>query len=281
MSGGAMLVAAEDGGFHVPSLDELFYYPPYWWSENWTFFGLFDIGFNRVAMLSFLSVVVVGGLMYGAFGKPDIVPGKFQAAMESFVSFIRDSIVLEVIGRDGLRFVPFLSALFLFIWVNNFFKVTPFIIFPTTGRMGLPAFLAIMVLLIFLIIGMKEQGPVGYFKNIMIPPGVPWPVLIMLAPIELISTVLVRPFTLAIRLFANMMAGHILIALSTIAVNALLFDVHGLDFNVGWTLPVGVFMLVFGAPAVFAFEMMVATLQAYIFTILTAVYIAGALHPEH
>jgi F-type H+-transporting ATPase subunit a len=281
MSGGSLLLAAEEGEFYVPSLDELFYYAPYWWSENWTFFGLFDIGFNRVAMLSFLSVVVVGGLMYGAFRQPQIVPGKFQALMESFVSFIRDYIVMEVIGRDGLRFVPFLSALFLFIWVNNFFKVTPFVIFPTTGRMGLPAFLACIVLLIFIIVGMKEQGPLRYFKNIMVPPGVPWPVLIILAPIELISTILVRPFTLAIRLFANMMAGHILIALSTIAVNAFLFDVHGLNFNLSGTLPVGLFMFVVGAPAVFAFEMLVSTLQAYIFTTLTAVYIAGALHPEH
>lgn len=279
MTGGLLLAA--EGEFEVPTLDQLFQYYPYSWSEGWTFFGLFDIGVNRVAMLSFLSVFVVGGLMVGAFREPQIIPGKFQAAMESFVSFIRDYIVMEVIGKDGLRFVPFLSALFLFIWVNNFFKITPFVIFPTTGRMGIPAFLACVSLIIFIIVGMREQGPLTYFKNIMIPPGVPWPVLIILAPIELISTIIVRPFTLAIRLFANMMAGHILIALSTIAVNAFLFDVHGLSFNFSGTLPVGIFMLLLGAPLVFAFEMLVSTLQAYIFTVLTAVYIAGALHPDH
>lgn len=279
MTEGLMLAA--EGGFEVPTLDELFQYYPYSWSEGWTFFGLFDIGVNRVAMLSFLSVFVVGGLMMGAFREPQVIPGRFQAAMESYISFIRDYIVLEVIGRDGLRFVPFLSALFLFIWVNNFFKITPFIIFPTTGRMGIPAFLACVTLIIFLVVGMKEQGPLTYFKNMMVPPGVPWWVLWLIAPIELISTILVRPFTLAIRLFANMMAGHILIALSTIAVNAFLFDVHGLEFNLSATLPVGILMLVAGAPLVFAFEMLVSTLQAYIFTILAAVYIAGALHPEH
>lgn len=279
MTEGLMLAA--EGGFEVPTLDELFQYYPYSWSEGWTFFGLFDIGVNRVAMLSFLSVFVVGGLMMGAFREPQVIPGRFQAAMESYISFIRDYIVLEVIGRDGLRFVPFLSALFLFIWVNNFFKVTPFIIFPTTGRMGIPAFLACVTLVVFVVVGMKEQGPLAYFKNMMVPPGVPWWVLWLIAPIELISTILVRPFTLAIRLFANMMAGHILIALSTIAVNAFLFDVHGLEFNLSATLPVGILMLVAGAPLVFAFEMLVSTLQAYIFTILAAVYIAGALHPEH
>lgn len=277
---GDLMLAAEDG-FEIPTLDQLFQYYPYTWSENWTFFGLFDIGVNRVVVLSFLSVFVVGGLMLGAFNRPKLVPGRFQAAMEGYVSFIRDYIALEVIGRDGLRFVPFLSALFLFIWVNNFFKVTPFIIFPTTGRMGIPAFLACVVLVTFVVVGMKEQGPASYFKNMMVPPGVPWWVLWLIAPIELLSTLIVRPFTLAIRLFANMMAGHILIALSTIAVNAFLFDVHNLEFNLSATLPVGILMLVAGAPLVFAFEMLVATLQAYIFTILAAVYLAGALHPEH
>jgi F-type H+-transporting ATPase subunit a len=281
MTGASVPLAAElePGEFHVPTLEELFQYPAYWFSEGWTFFGLFDIGFNRVAMLSMLSVVVVSGLMLGAFRQPKIIPGKFQALMESFVSFIRDYIVIEVIGPKGLKFVPFLATLFLFIWVNNIFKVTPFIIFPSTGRMGLPAFLACIALVVFVVVGIREQGAGHYFKNIMIPPGVPWPVLIILAPIELLSTLIVRPFTLAIRLFANMMAGHILIALSTIAVNAFLFDVHNIHFDIT-TLPLGIVMLGV-APLVFAFEMLVSTLQAYIFTTLTAVYIAGALHPEH
>jgi F-type H+-transporting ATPase subunit a len=281
MTGALLPLAAElePGEFHVPTLDELFQYAPYGFSENWTFFGLFDIGFNRVALLSMISVVIVAALMLGAFRNPKIIPGKFQAAMEAFISFVRDNIVLEVIGPKGLKFVPFLATIFLFIWVNNFFKVTPFVIFPTTGRMGIPALLAVTALVVFVAVGMREQGAGTYFKNIMIPPGVPWPVLIILAPIELLSTLIVRPFTLAIRLFANMMAGHILIALSTIAVNAFLFDVHNIHFDI-MTVPLGIVMLGV-TPLVFAFEMLVSTLQAYIFTVLTAVYIAGAIHPEH
>jgi F-type H+-transporting ATPase subunit a len=281
MNGGSLVLAAEGPGeWHIPSLSELFEYPPYWFSEGWTFFGLFSIEFNRVAMLTMLSTVVVAAIMVGAFRNPQVVPGKFQTIGEGIVGFVRDFIVLEVIGPKGLRFVPFLTTLFVFIWVNNFFKVTPGIIFPTTGRMGLPAFLAFVSWTVFIVIGMKEQGPWHYIKGVAVPPGVPAPVLIVLAPIEIVSTFIVRPLTLSIRLFANMMAGHIIIALSTIAANAFLFNFYDLSFNLDWTLPIGLAML-FAAPLAFAFEAGVSTIQAYIFTILTAVYIAGAIEPEH
>ncbi len=272
-------LAAEGGGFHVPSLDELFQYAPYPFAEDWSFFGLFGIGVNRVVVLTFLSVLVIAVIFHLAFNDAKVVPGKFQAAMEGYIAFIRDYIVLEVIGKDGLRYVPFLSTLFIFIFVNNFFKVTPFIIFPTTGRMGLPMFLALVVWAMFIIIGVRQNGLGTYLKSVAIPPGVPMFILPLVVPIEVVSTFIVRPFTLAIRLFANMMAGHILIALTLIAVNAFLFDVHELSFNLRG-LPLGLVML--GAsPLVFGFEMLVVTLQAYIFTTLAAVYIGSSLHPEH
>lgn len=270
------LLAAE-GGFHVPPLDELFEFPPIV-LEDIELLGV-PLGINRTVLLMFLSVVVLSALMLIAFRRPSIVPGKLQAIMESFVAFVRDYIVIEVIGPDGLRFVPFLTTLFLFIWFQNLYEILPLVQFPTTSRMAMPAFLAFVVWTIYLIVGMKEQGPLRYFKNAAIPSGVPAFVLPLVVPIEIAQLLIVRPLTLAIRLFANMMAGHILLALIFIATNAFLFDVHEMSFNLKGS-PIGIVAFAMG-PLMVAFEFMVGVLQAYIFTILAAVYISGSLHPEH
>jgi len=121
---------------------------------------------------------------------------------------------------------------------------------------------------------MQTMGPIGYFKNLMFPPGVPKALYILITPIELISTLIIRPFSLAVRLFANMLAGHLLLVIFALLSEAL-FQARDKIL-----IPIGVFpffMLVF----LTGFEVLVAFLQAYIFTILAAVYIAGAVHPEH
>ncbi len=265
---------ANGGGFHVPPLSELFEFAPIFGD------GLF--GFNRVSLLYVLAAAIVSGLFIVAFKAPKIVPGKLQSAMESVVDFVREQIVVEVMGPEGLKFVPFLTALFMFIFVNNFYEIMPFVQLPATGRMALPAFLAFVVYFIFIFVGIKHQG-LAYFKNVAIPGGVPAFVLPLVIPIEIVSTFVVRPLTLAVRLFANMMAGHILLAIIFIAANAFLLDVHngisGLSFNLKGS-PIGLVALAFG-PAMVAFELMVGALQAYIFTILAAVYIGGSMHPEH
>lgn len=278
-----LLLAAEScppenpGCFHVPPLTELFEFAPMFGD------GLF--AFNRVALLYLVAAAVVCGLMLVAFRNPSIVPGKFQSVMEAMVDFVREQIVLQVIGPDGLRFLPFLFSLFLFIFVNNFFEIMPLVQFPSTGRMAMPAFLAFVVFAVYWATAFKAQG-LAYIKNTAIPPGVPAFVLPLVIPIELAQVLIIRPLTLAVRLFANMMAGHILLAILFIAANAFLIDVHGLysglsDISVNWRgLPIGIVALV-AAPAMVAFELMVGALQAYIFTILAAVYIGGSMHPEH
>ncbi len=223
--------------------------------------------------------------MVMAFRNPKIVPGKLQNTMEAIVDFVRDRIALQVIGPDGLRFVPFLVSLFLFIFVNNFFEVMPFVQMPSTGRMALPAFLAFVVFAVYWAVAFKAQG-FAYIKNTAIPPGVPAFVLPLVIPIELAQILIIRPLTLAVRLFANMMAGHILLSIIFITANAFFLDVHGLysgfqDIAINWKgLPIGIVALAAG-PAMVGFELMVGALQAYIFTILAAVYIGGSLHPQH
>lgn len=273
----SLLLAAEQ---FPPPVRELFEFAPLF-GEGTPF------AFNRVSLLYLVAAAVTIGLVVGAFRQPKLIPDRFQAAMEAVVEFVRDQIVMQVIGPAGLRYVPLLVTLLVFIFINNLFEIVPLIQFPTTGRMALPALLAVMVWTLFVLVGFKNQG-VRYLKNVVAPPGVPAPILVLVAPIELVSTFIVRPFTLAVRLFANMMAGHILLSIIFVAANSFLLDFHGIydglevSLAAGGVMDVllGLVLILAGAIAV-AFELMVAGLQAYIFTILTAVYLGGSIEPEH
>ncbi len=271
-----MNLLAAEGGFHVPPLEELFEFPAFLFKDS-TWFA-----FNRTSLLYVIAAIIVISLMMAAFRNPQVVPGKLQAAMEAIVDFIREGIILEVMGPAGLRYLPLLTSMFLFIFVNNFYEIMPLVQFPTTSRMALPAFLAFVVWTMFILVGIKTQG-LKYFKNVAVPGGVPAFVLPLVIPIEIVSTFIVRPLTLSVRLFANMMAGHILLAIIFIAANAFLLDVHGplseWSFNFKGS-PIGLIALAFG-PAMVGFELMVGALQAYIFTILTAVYISSSMSADH
>jgi F-type H+-transporting ATPase subunit a len=235
-------------------------------------FGI-DLSINRVVLQMFLVVLLVWGLFFFGFRKPKLVPFGLQNVMESVVDFVRNQIALEVIGRDGLRFVPYLTTLFCFVFLANVGGITPPVFFPLTGRMALPAIMAICSLLLFISVGISQQGFGTYFRNTLFPPGMPWPIYILLTPIELISTFIVRPVTLAIRLLANMIAGHLILSVFFVASGYMLTSM-----NISTVFGVGA--LIFSV-ALIAFELFVAGLQAYVFTILSAVYIAGAMEPEH
>jgi len=134
----------------------------------------------------------------------------------------------------------------------------------------MPMLLALLSWVLFNFIGIKSQGFFGYFKSMLFPPGVPKALYILVTPIELVSTLLVRPLSLAVRLFANMLAGHLLLISFAVIATALFESTY-----VGALVPGAVLIGLTG------FEVLVAVLQAFIFTILTAVYIGGAMHPEH
>ena len=204
--------------------------------------------------------------------KASLVPSGVQNVVEGAVEFIRESIVLQTIGPDGMGWMPFLTTLFFFIFFGNLFDVLPFIQFPVNARMALPMFMALLVWAIFNVVGIKAQGVRGYFRSMLKPPGVPGFLLPLVAGIEFVSTVLVRPFSLAVRLFANMLAGYLLLVTFSVLCAALFTK-----SIMAVILPLPFAMLV----ALTGFEILVALLQAFIFTILTAVYIGGAMHPEH
>jgi F-type H+-transporting ATPase subunit a len=255
-------------GFHAPNISEF-----EWPNIVDLHVGGVDLSINRVVLQMFLVGFVVWALFFFAFRKPKLVPSGLQNVMETLVDFIRNQIALEVIGHDGLRFVPYLATLFTFVFFGNLGGIIPGILFPLNGRMALPAVMAVCSLLLFISVGISQQGPLTYFKNALFPPGMPWPIYILLTPIELVSTFVVRPVTLAIRLLANMIAGHLILSVFFVATGYMLTSGNiSILFGVG--------SLVFSV-ALIAFELFVAGLQAYVFTILSAVYIAGAMEPEH
>jgi F-type H+-transporting ATPase subunit a len=198
------------------------------------------------------------------------VPAGVQHIAESGVTFVEESIVMETIGPEGKKFMPFLTTMFFFILFSNITEVIPGIQFPANSRMAVPITLAIVVWCIYNVVGIKSQGLGGYLKNSLFPPGVPVFLYVIVTPIELVSTFVVRPFSLAIRLWANMVAGHLLLVTFAVLTTALWGAMPPTAIA-----PFAMLVLMTG------FEILVSVLQAFIFTILTAVYIGGSMHPAH
>ena len=231
--------------------------------------------FNKVALIGVFAVLATVVIFVLANRKdPMKAPTGVRNVAEVSVEFIEGDIVLQTIGRDGLGWTPFLVSIFFFVFFCNITEIIPTAQMPATARMAIPATMALVVWLVYNTVGIKHQGFFSYLKNSCFPPGVPFALYFLVAPIEFVSTFIVRPFSLAIRLFANMLAGHLLLVTFAILTDALI------TANTAALKPIFVlpfFMLVF----LTAFEILVSVLQAYIFTILTAVYIGGATHPDH
>ncbi|MGH2656285.1 MAG: F0F1 ATP synthase subunit A [Actinomycetota bacterium] len=237
---------------------------------EWDAFGV-HFCVDRGVVYMFLAAAIVIVVFVLAARHTGLVPRGIRNLVESVVGFIRDEIAIQVIGQEGRPWVPFLTSMFTFILVGNLFGIIPGIQFPVNGRIAIPAFLALLVWVLFNLAGVRAQG-LTYFKNALFPPGVPKGMYVLLTPIEFVSTFLLRPFTLAVRLLANMMAGHLILAIFFLGTAYLLAQPSTIPFAVpAFALSV----------ALVGFEILVAVLQAYIFTILTAVYLAGAVHPEH
>lgn len=241
---------------------------------------LFDgtaFALNRVGLLYLLSAVIIGLLLYGTLSNAKVVPTRMQTVMESIILFVRNNIAIDVIGPKGARYAPLLVAMFLFIFVNNLYGITPLVNLPTSARMALPAMLAIFSWTIFIVAGVAQHGP-RYFLDALMPSGVPKALYVIIIPIEFVSTFIVRPLTLAVRLFANTMAGHIILAIIFVAANQFMFDFVNMEVASGvGGFVLGGFLALAAGPVMILFELVVATIQAYIFTILTAVYINSSL----
>lgn len=225
---------------------------------------------NKTVLIYLFALGLTLALFMSAGAKKSLIPRGVSHIAEGGINFVEDSIVMQTMGEEGKKYVPFLTTIFFFIFFSNIFEVIPFIQFPANARMAIPITMALMVWVIYNFLGVKNQGLFGYFKNSLFPPGVPKALYLIVTPIEFFSVFIIRPLSLAIRLWANMVAGHLLLV--TFAVlSATLWD----STYVGAIAPAAMLTLMTG------FEILVSFLQAFIFTILTAVYMGGAIHPEH
>jgi F-type H+-transporting ATPase subunit a len=255
-----------DGGFHGPSILEFF--------PDAVFFDGTPFEINRIVLIRLIAVLAVELIFWLGTRKMKLVPGRFQGAVEMGLDLVRVNIAEDLLGKkDGRRFLPLLTTIFFMVLFMNLTGVIPFLNIAGTSVIGVPLVLAIVAYVAFIYAGVKKN-PKNFFKNSLFPSGVPWPVYIIVTPIELISTFIIRPVTLTLRLMMNMIVGHLLLVLFFAATSFFVVQLGG-----WWTL-LGVGSLAFGL--VFTlFEILVAVLQAYVFALLTAVYIQLAVAEEH
>ena len=229
---------------------------------------------NRITLVQFLAVAAVLIVFWLGTRRMRVVPGRFQSLVEMGLDLVRVNVADDLLGKkDGKRFLPILTTMFFMILFMNLTGIIPFLNIAGTSVVAVPLVLAIVAYVTFIYAGIKKS-PGKFFKNSLFPAGVPWPVYIIVTPIELISTFIIRPITLTLRLLMNMVVGHLLLVLFFAATQFFFFTAGG------WWALLGVGSLAFGL-AFTVFEILVAVLQAYVFTLLTAVYIQLAVAEEH
>ncbi len=256
-------LAAEGGGFQAPG-------PADFWQP---LVGEGAFAITRPAVVLVLSVALISAVLLAGTRRLRVVPTKGQFALEGGYTLVRNGIARDIIGsHDFLKFLPLLFSMFALILVNNLFGVTPVIQFPTMSRIAFPIALTLVVFAVYHAVGLRRKGAIGYFKS-MVPPGLPAFIVPFIFVLEVVTYFVTRPLTLALRLFANMFAGHLLLLVFVLGAEHLLHGPGLLKLA-----SAGSFLL---ALVFTAFEILVEFLQAYIFTLLAALYIAGSLADEH
>ncbi|WP_019933073.1 F0F1 ATP synthase subunit A [Nocardia sp. BMG111209] len=229
---------------------------------------------DRLMLIRILMSAVLIAILMVAFRRPQIVPRGLQNVAESGLMFVREQICDEVLGKEtGKRYFPLIATIFFTVLFLNFSGVIPFLNISSNARIGMPLVLAVIAYIAFNYIGIKKYGFWKYMRSSIVVPDVPPAMHVLLIPIEFISTFVLRPFTLTVRLMANMLAGHIMLVLFFSATQFFLFD------GAAWMKGLSPFSLL-GGFAFTLFELLVIFLQAYVFALLTAVYIGLAQHAD-
>jgi F-type H+-transporting ATPase subunit a len=250
-------------GLEFPPLPHIVNWPEFIGDDTW--------GINKVVLIYGLAALITIAI-FKAGSKQQLVPTGMQNLAEMSVEFVEDGIVMETIGKEGLKYTPLLITQFFFIFFCNIFEIVPVFQMPATARIALPMFLALFAYVVYHGSGFKEHGPIGYLKHATVPPGLPKALYVLVTPIEFLIKFIVTPFTHTVRLFANLLAGHILLVTFAVLSSSL------------WALKPT--LVIFPLPvlaviAFVAFEILVSLLQAYVFTLLTGVYIGQAISHEH
>ena len=262
----ALLAADDSTGFQAPTVEHSFFFD-----------RIGDgtvIASVKAMVLLVLGTVLIIGFFVASSRKAAIVPSKLQFLGESIYGFVRNGVAVEVLGREnGRKWAGFLATLFTFVLVLNLWELVPLAQLPVTSHFAVPAFLALLVWLIYNGVGIRKHGLFGYLKQQTFIPGVPWYMHILLIPIEFLSNIILRPFTLAVRLFANMFAGHMLVGVAA-AGTIYLFEQGGISY--------ATMVLPFAATVgLWFFELLICSLQAYVFVLLAAIYLESSLADSH
>ncbi len=260
----SLLAAAADSGFEAPG-------PPDFWQP---LVGDGALALTRASVVLVFSVVALVWFFVMVTRRMAVVPGRAQFAAEGVYGLVRNSIARDIIGsHDFLRFVPLLFSLFTVIFLNNLFGVMPFIQFPTFSRLAFPIALTLVVFVVYHTVALQRKGFMGYMRS-LVPPGLPGWLVPYMWFLEFITYFITRPLTLALRLFGNMFAGHLMLLVFTLGGQYLLLHSSGILKVAG--------VLSFAFTIVMSFfEILIEFLQAYVFTLLAALYIAGSLADEH
>ncbi|MCZ2402412.1 F0F1 ATP synthase subunit A [Paenarthrobacter sp. Z7-10] len=260
----ALTLPAQEGGTFTP---------PGVSSHLPAIFSIGSFDFTKQMLLVLLSVVLIAWFFIAAGRKGQLVPGRLQFAGEMGYNFVRNSVAKDVIGgKDFVKYVPLLFTLFFFILVNNIYGAIPILQLPSFSHVGGTYLLAIVVYVIWISAGVRRNG-VKFFKMAVVPSGVPWPILPLVVPIEIISNFVVRPMTHSLRLFATMLSGHLIVLIAGSGIEFLLAQE-------GFLLKGTSLLVLIGAVAMYMLEALIMVLQAYVFTLLTAIYIEGAIHAD-
>lgn len=254
------------GEFHAPSLTDFF--PPAVLFEGTPF------ELDRLMLIRIVMTAVLVAFMYFAFRTPRLVPRGLQNVAETGLVFVKEQICDEVLGKEsGRKFFPLIATIFFAVLFLNFSGIIPGLNISSNARIGMPLVLAAIAYITFNYVGIKKYGFFTYMRSSIVVPNVPPALHVLLIPIEFLSTFILRPFTLMVRLMANMLAGHIMLVLFFSATWFFLFDAAA------WMKVFSPFSLLAGLGFTL-FEMLVIFLQAYVFALLTAVYVGLAQHAD-
>lgn len=288
MSAEALAVAAAtDEGCHLfgtngCGFDEVVPSVSVFFPEAWLTFGLpGTAGIGKYTLMLVLSVLVVVGFWHFATRKASVVPGRLQSTAELLITFLRDNVTRVTMGKDGDKYLPLMVSLFLFLFTMNVMGIIPPFQLPVTSHIAFPAALAIYMYITWNALGIRKYGVVGHFVGRVVPPGgAPkwiWPLLI---PIEISYQFVAKPATHALRPFAAMLSGHLLLAVFA-AGGFYMFNIWAPEWYQS-VLSVGYSAVALIAFVAFTgFELFIMALQAYVFVMLASFYLGEVMEGAH
>ena len=255
------------GGYEPPGTKDFL------WDSIWP--GVLPDWVNKPLLQAIIGALLVIALWWVASRNLKIKPGKGQFLAEYVYEFIRNGIARDILHSDFRKFLPYLLGLFSFLLVNNWFGQFFFFMYPTFSNVGYAYGLAILSWLVYVGAGFKKWGFGGFLKKSLVPDGVPFYLLPLVVPLEFLATFITRPITLALRLFANLFAGHLVVMVFVVGGGWLLTQQDNLFYNVSGGVSMAFSLIIL------CLELFIGALQAYIFTVLTAQYVSTSIAEAH